>query len=401
MSLSRGPLPSPLRSGAQLGILDITKYFGDTTGGIRTYLLQKASYVAARPQLRQTIVIPGAEDSTTDEEGVRWYRLRGRRIPADPSYRFLLSANKVRRILEHEKPHLIEVGSPLLVPWITQRANRAARLPMVWFYHSHLPRIVAPDAGASGPAARLGARLAEAYVRALAQRFRRVLVASDTVAEELEALGVRRVARISMGVELERFNPVRRARAAETRRRNGLPSGALVLFVGRLAGEKRLEIAIDAWAEVERHSGATLVIVGQGPSTGRWRARAAGRRIIWLPYQRDRDRLADLIAAADLYLAPCPSETFGLAALEAMASGTPVLSVDRGAVAERVLRSGAGALYPAGDVGGCAEAALRLLSGSLESLGRLGRAFAERHHAWDRVFDRIFEVYREVLAGDA
>ena len=82
-------------------------------------------------------------------------------------------------------------------------------------------------------------------------------------------------------------------------------------------------------------------MVGDGPLRARLeRERSPGR--VLLGYTRDRAAIADLMAAADLYVSPSPHETFGLAALEAMASGTPVLSVPVGGVAEQVERSGGG-----------------------------------------------------------
>ena len=119
----------------------------------------------------------------------------------------------------------------------------------------------------------------------------------------------------------------------------------------------------------------------------------------WLPFQHDRERLADLLAAVDLAVSPCSIETFGLSALEAIASGTPLLSADRGGVAETVGRSGAGATFPSGDAGALADQANALLLGDLVALGTRGRRYAEADHGWDAVLDRIFDVYRSVLAG--
>ncbi len=122
-----------------------------------------------------------------------------------------------------------------------------------------------------------------------------------------------------------------------------------------------------------------------------------GQRATWLPFEHDRNRLADLYAAAELVAAPCPIETFGLAGLEALASGVPVLAADRGGVAEMVERSGGRVTLPAGDRAGLAEAAVAMLQGDLRALGVRGRAYAEAHHGWDGVFDRLFEVYRRGL----
>jgi alpha-1,6-mannosyltransferase len=379
--------------------MDITKYFGEETGGIRTYLLEKARYVEARRELRQVLVVPGAEDSLTEFDGVRWYRLRGPRIPTEQTYRFLLATRTTRRIIEHERPQLIEVGSPFLVPWVVRRANRQMRAPMVWFYHTHFPRILTPRSPLGSRFGRVAPAAAWAYVRRLGKLYRAVLVASETVARELEQHGIENIRRVSLGVDLERFHPARRGCSAETRRRFGLPSGPLVIFLGRFAREKQLDVVLRAWPEIAAHSDATLVLVGDGPARSRLKERYSTDRVVWLPYERDRDRAADLLSAADLYLAPGPAETFGLSALEAMASGVPVLSVDQGGVADRVTASGAGALYPMGDSGGLTEAALALLSDDLAHLGRMARQYAEQHHSWKSAFDGIFGVYREVLGG--
>jgi alpha-1,6-mannosyltransferase len=401
IDLSRTSFPPPLRTGGALTILDITKYFGETTGGIRTYLLAKAEYVQSEGSLRQVLVIPGSSDGLAEERGVRCYRLRGPRIPFDQSYRFLLATRTTRRILEHEQPDLIEVGSPWLVPWVTRRANRGLQAPMVWFYHTHFPVILDPGADGVSSQRRLLARLSWHYARRLGSLCRATLVASESVARQLEFHGVPRVHRVSLGVDLDRFHPHRRASAGITRRRHTLPDAPLAVFVGRFAEEKQIETVLLAWREIERRTGAWLVMIGAGPREARLRGLAEGRNVRWVPYLRDRDQVADLLAAADLYLAPGPAETFGLSALEAMAAGTPVLSVDQGGVADRVRASGAGALYAAGDAGACAEAATVLLRGNPRGLGPIARSFAERHHSWRAAFQGIVETYRTILSQDA
>jgi alpha-1,6-mannosyltransferase len=396
MDLAHMAFPPRLGAPGLLTLLDITKFFGERTGGIRTYLLAKAAYVQAQPALRQVLVVPGAEDALAEERGVRCYRLRGPRIPFDQAYRFLLATRTTHRILEHERPDLIEVGSPWLVPWVTRRANRGLRAPMVWFYHTHFPAIIDPGAG-SGVARQALGRAAWRYVRRLATIYRRVLVASQSIATELQRAGVERVEQVTMGVDLERFHPGRRARAADTRRRYHLPDAPLALYVGRFAGEKQIETVLTAWAEVERRTDAWLVLVGAGPREARLRALAEGHQVRWIPYERDRSSLADLRAAAEIYVAPGPAETFGLGALEAMASGLPVLSIDAGGVADRVRESGVGTVYAPGDVGACIEAAVSLLRADVRALGATARAFAERRHSWRTAFDGIVAVYRRLL----
>lgn len=389
-------LPPRLRAGASFGVLDITEFFGETSGGVRTYLLEKARYVEARLDLRHVVVVPGPRDGITDTTGVRCYRLRGPRVPTQAPYRFMLATRSSRRIVEHEGPDVIEVGSIGLVPWVVRHATRRADVPLVGFYHSHLPRQIAPS-GVRNPAhRRVAETLAWRYLRALDRHFATTIVATDYVARELAAAGIDRTTRVPLGVDAGLFHPRRRDGAAVTRRMAGLSPRPLVLYVGRLAREKDLETLIDGWRLAEPRMDAELAIVGNGPRGAALRARAAGLRIRFLPHVGNRMRLARLVAAADLCVAPSPVETFGLAAIEAMASGVPVLAAHRGGAAELVDRSRAGVHFASGSPGAFAEALLAMLRTDLRALGARGRRFAEQEHDWNRVLDRLFGVYRSL-----
>ncbi len=389
-------LAGPLRPQAEFAILDITKFFGDTTGGIRTYLLEKAAYVRARPQLRHSVIVPARENGVQEDGGTRWYRVAGPRIPTQAPYRFLVNRPAIARIVARERPHVIEVGSPYLVPWLVRHAAAPLGIPLVWFYHTDFPRILSPRPPADGWVRRTAGRLAERYVARLSRVFDAAVGASDAAVRQLERAGFRRVEKIPLGVSLDLFNPGRRTGAAETRRRHGLPNGPLAIYTGRFAREKELGLVIDAWPEVERATGATLVLVGDGPSRAFFQDRSRARRVVWLPYETDRERLADLVASADIYLAPGPAETFGLSALEALASGLPVVASDQGAVRELVEASGAGVVNPEPRASAMAASIIRLLGQDTAGLGQLGRAYAEQHHGWDSVLDRLFHFYRDL-----
>ncbi len=378
-------------------MLDITEFFGDTTGGVRTYLLEKAQYIQRHPELRQVLVVPGARDEILEAGGVRCYRLHGPYIPTQKPYRFMLATRSTSRIVAHERPDLIEVGSAWCAPWLVHLATRQLRVPAVWFYHSNFPRVIAPRPRDAGWARRTATDLAWRYVRRLGRMVEATIAPCRALAAELSEAGLQNVTHVPLGVNLERFTPARRAHAADTRHRFGLGHRPFALYVGRMALEKDLDVLLDAWPEVERRTGVGLVLVGSGPARRRLMRSRGGQRARWLPYEGDRDRLADLYAAAELVVAPCPIETFGLAALESLASGVPVLAADRGGVAETVERSGGGRHFAAGDRASLAEAAVSMLQGDLAALGARGRAYAAAHHGWDGVFDRLIEVYRRVL----
>jgi alpha-1,6-mannosyltransferase len=393
-SLASRPLPPPLRPGA-LCILDITEFFGETSGGVRTYLLRKAAHIAEHHAFRQVLIVPGPVDQVAERDGVRCYRLRGPSIPTRKPYRFMVAPHTTRRILRHERPDLVEIGSSWAAPWLVRGPLRELGTPAVWFCHDAFARVIAPTSTESR-LRRAASQAAWRYVRAIARQCRAVLAPSDFVARDLECHGVGPVVRVSLGVDVERFHPSRRHDAARVYARYGLPDRPLVMFAGRFAPEKRLDTLLLAWPEIERRTGAQLVLVGEGPDRQRLRSLDRGNAITWLPFEPDRDRLADLLAAAAVYVSPSPVETFGLAAVEALASGTPVVTADQGGVAETVVRSGAGTTFPVGDPMELAEATSALLHEGHDALGRLGRAYVEAHHSWPVVLDHLLQLYREL-----
>ncbi len=394
IDIAGSPLPVPLRPASRLGVLDISEYVGDFTGGVRTYLAEKARYVSRRPALRQVLLIPGAHDAIVESDGVRCYRLRGPAIPFNPAYRFMLATRSTSRIVAHERPDVIEVGSAYFAPWLIFRARRQYRAPAVWFYHANLPRLVAPRQEREAAARRILARAVGWYTRRIAAAVDCTIVASDFARRDLERVGVTNVAFVPLGVDLDLFHPARRA--ADVRARLGLPEGPLALYVGRFAPEKHAGRLADEWGEVYRRTGVTLVMVGDGSLRPRIEA-LAGPGLVVLGYTRTRETVADLHAAADFYVSPCPYETFGLAALEALASGTPVLSADDGGVSEQVLRSEAGILYHADEPGALLRGVEQMMAADRGALGQRARGHAEREHSWERVFDRIFAVYEGLL----
>ena len=400
LDLSRDTLPPPLRPGAGLHVLDITKYFGATTGGIRTYLMEKAAWVGRHPDLRQTLVVPGDADSVTDTDGggARCYRVRSPRIPFQQQYRAMVAARTIRRILAHERPDVIEVGSPLLVPWLVHWANRGLRVPAVWFFHSNVSRLAAPRSLEDPPRQRWRHALARRYVARVGRLFDAVLATSDFAEHDLRGAGVYHVRRVTMGLDLHRFHPDRRALRQATRQRLGWPAGPVVVYLGRLAREKRLDVAVRAWRTIGPRTGATLVLMGDGPDRARLVRLANGGRVLCQPHDPDRDRVAQALAAADIYLAPGPVETFGLSALEAMGCGTPVVAVDRGAVPELVHRSEGGVTFPNGNADALASTLETMLGQDLSAMGSRARRHVERHHRWDDVFSELFGMYRTIVS---
>ena len=397
------PLPARLRPHATLGVLDATEWYGETSGGIRTYLHEKARFVNRHPEFRQSIVVPGAVDAMHDDDGVRTFHLRGPSIPRHRPYRMMLSTRSLARIVRHERPDIIESGSPFMVPWLLAPEARRLGIPMVCFHHTDLAGVLSRTVGTRYGLQKTVASLSWRYLRQLDRHFGATIVATRSGAAELEQHGLSNVVHVPLGVDVGMFSPDRRALRDEVRAALGLPDTPLAAFVGRFAREKELDVVLDGWSRVEQHTGARLLLVGAGPEEARLKAHAYGPRVFFLPFIQDRVPLANLLAAIDLYVAAGPAETFGLSAVEAMATGTPVLTANRGAVAEHVLRSDGGQLYEAGNPASVALVAEKLLSGTsrggLREHGERAHRFAVTEHAWDTVLHKLFTVYRNVAAA--
>lgn len=395
-SFRRRQLPTP-HGNARRSVLDVSEFFGETSGGVRTYLKEKARYVESSRDLRQSILVPGPWDAITESERVRCYWLGSRRIPGQAPYRFMLDVPASRRILASERPDVVEVGSPGFAPWHVAATARRLGIPIVSFFHSHVPRIVAGTPQSSTMLRLAGESLAWRYLRRLDRMYARTIVSSRCAAAELHAAGIHRTSYVPLGVDLEMFRPARRSSRDLLSAQLDIGNRPIVAFVGRIAREKRLDLVLNSWPTIARRTGAVLLLVGDGPMRPDLQERFSHDDVRWLGYEGERTRVADLLASADVVIAPGDAETFGLATLEALASGTPVLSANIGGSAELVKDSRCGGLFTSGDELSFASELEVLLAADRDILAARGRAHAERHHAWPSVFASIFRVYDDVI----
>ena len=179
--------------------------------------------------------------------------------------------------------------------------------------------------------------------------------------------------------------------------------GGYVLAAGRLVEQKGLDTLIRSYAAARSALGARrLVLAGDGPERGRLESLAASLglngNVVFLG-SVDRPRLAELLRGADVFAFPSRYEAFGVALLEAMAAGAPVVAARAGGIPEFAV-DGENALLVPPDDEAALTAALSRLAGDAELAGRLaagGRAQAARH-SWETVVDRYERVYRRVLA---
>ncbi|NBE55145.1 glycosyltransferase [Streptomyces boluensis] len=374
-----------------LRIVRLANFVTPGSGGLRTALRELGTgYRAAGHE--PVLVVPGARHDDRETAQGRVITLAGPVLPGSGGYRVLADRDRLRRLLEELAPDRLEVSDRTTLRWTGEWARRA-RVPAVMVSHETADGVLRTW-GVPAPLAR---RAADALNSRTAHAYTRVVCTTAWAEREFHRIGARNVVRAPLGVDLERCRP----EAADTALRGHYARAGEVLLVlcSRLSVEKRPGTALDCLAELRaRGVRARLVVAGEGPLRGRLerRARARGLSVTFLGHVADRARLAALQATADVCLAPGPAETFGLAALEALACGTPVV-VHAGSALPEVVGvedtassrvagavacvAGAGAAAVGG--GGFADAVLAVLERPEPERRRAARARAEVF-GWER-----------------
>jgi len=160
--------------------------------------------------------------------------------------------------------------------------------------------------------------------------------------EEFDRIGATNVVTVPLGVDLQTFHPRRHSHLV--RQQWATPTQLLLVHCGRLSVEKRADRSIDALAALcDFGVDARLVVAGEGPLRARLQRQAARLPVDFTGFISDRHTVAGLLASADVTLAPGPHETFGLAALESLACGTPAV-VSRTSALSEIVTPDSGAL---------------------------------------------------------
>jgi N-acetyl-alpha-D-glucosaminyl L-malate synthase BshA len=196
----------------------------------------------------------------------------------------------------------------------------------------------------------------------------------------------------------------KRERYASAMQNQLSPSLPVLMHISNFRRVKRVKDIIAIFAKVNTEIPSRLVMVGDGPD--RVTAEDDARRLgveSSVSFLGKIDNVAPLLATADLFLLPTESESFGLSALEALASGVPVIGTDAGGLPEVVRNGETGYLCKVGDVDTMAARALELLSDrdKWKAMSDLGAADARARFSQDEIVSQYEQMYRTSLNGDS
>lgn len=273
-------------------------------------------------------------------------------LPRYPGLRFgLPCAGRLRAAWTRQRPDAIYVATEGPLGWSALRAARRLGIPAATGFHTRFDEYMR-DYGAPW----LGG-VALDWMRRFHNGADATLVPTRELAEFLRARRFEDVVRLPRAVDTALFAPHRRS--AALRREWGLgEDGLAAIYVGRIAPEKNLELAVRAFRALQaQRPQARFVWVGDGPS--RERLQRDNPDFVFCGLQRG-PALASHFASGDLFLFPSHSETFGNVTLEAMASGVPTVAFDYGAAHEHLRDGLDGAAIADGDDAGFVAAAVRI-----------------------------------------
>ncbi|MDN3261457.1 glycosyltransferase [Streptomyces sp. CSDS2] len=356
-------------SGPSLRIVRLANFVTPASGGLRTALRELGKgYLAAGHE--PVLIVPGERHTDRDTEQGRVITLPGPPLPGTGGYRVLTDRRRVAALLAELAPDRLEVSDRTTLRW-TGRWARRARVPAVMVSHETADGVLRTW-GLPEPLAR---RAADSLNTRTAHVYSRVVCTTGFAEREFVRVGARNVVRAPLGVDLMERHPA--LRDPGLRARHARVDETLLVMASRLSVEKRPGMALDALEVLLRRGRrAVLVVAGDGPLRGRLErhARARALPVTFLGHVSDRAALGALQASADVCLAPGPAETFGLAALEAMACGTPVVVSALSALPEVIGSAGATA---AGGPETFADAVEQLLARAEPGRREAARARAE------------------------
>lgn len=285
--------------------------------------------------------------------------------------------------LRRFRPDLVHLVGPAVYGAIAPTVASSLGLPLLSSYHTNF------DSYSTHYGFGFLKRSIVGYLRWVHNRCMVTLCPSTATLSDLRRQGFRRLRVWGRGVDTERFNPHYRSEA--WRASVGVqPGETMLLYVGRLAREKRVDLLVEALHGIPN---ARLVIVGDGPAHAELERAMQGLPVHFTGYLRGSE-LSTAYASADVFVFPSDTDTFGQVIQEAMASGLPVIGARAGGVPDLVHDGVTGLQFRPGSGDDLRDRVRRLhndRAGRL-AMGFAGRSAAERH-SWPAVLAELLGYY--------
>jgi glycosyltransferase involved in cell wall biosynthesis len=368
-----------------LRIAIFTETFLPATDGVVTRLRHTIRELA-RMGDEVMVLAPLIKGMPKSYAGAEVVGFPGVAFPPYPQIRLAPPHPGVGRALRRFQPDVIHVVNPIVLGLGGIYYARRHRIPLVASYHTNV--------AAYARYYNLG--FLEGFTRWATRTIHNQanvnLCTSESVREDLARDGVKRVRVWAHGVDSELFGPDKASESWRVRLSGGEPDKRILAFVGRVAPEKNIG---QVRAVLERVPDTRMAVIGDGPARQATEREFAGTPTVFTGLLQGED-LASALASVDIFVLPSTTETLGMATIEALASGVPVLAARSGA-SEEILEEGEdGLLFESGSEESLVVQVRGILedAGLREKLARNARAAAEKRD-WAVATQKLREVYVE------
>ena len=267
-------------------------------------------------------------------ENITIYEFPGLEFPSYPGYKMSLPIG-LRKIIKTQRLDILHSHSPFLQGWNCMMVKQVQKIPMVATYHTHLAEYTGHifKGIAEEHVKHILGGFMWAFTKNQYNKFDLIFTPSKIMKLELEQHGLHPVIEMPnpiSSVFLEKQNDVV-ARKRKIRESFKVPENSrILLYVGRISFEKRLEVLLEAYKNLEsKYDDLYLVIVGDGPQLGMYKKKAVSlnlKKYIFTGYV-GHSHLPIVYQLGDIFISPSDTETQGLTFIEAMSQGCPVVAV--------------------------------------------------------------------------
>ncbi len=281
------------------------------------------------------LLAPGNRKKIEIEEkskNLRIYSMPASPFPFYEGYKMTnVLIGEVERILKEEKPDIVHAHAPVLLGVQGILIAKQKKIPIVATYHTHFPDYLPYLLNGKLPRIfnSLGKKTIKELIKFVFSLADVTTAPTNEFVKELTSYGVKNAVRLPNGIDLDMLKSDAFT-CAKFRKKYGIRDGErIVLFVGRIGFEKKLETLLGAMKKVKTK--CRFVIGGSGPNIGNYKqmAKTLGlNEIIFTGFLKD-EMLNAAYASADIFVSPSDTETFGLTFIEAMSFGVPAIGVDK------------------------------------------------------------------------
>ena len=389
-----------ISSSTRLRIALVTETFAPEVNGVAMTLGKLVTGMQAKGHHVQVIRPNQAhEGATRPAHDADEVVVPGLPIPGYGDMRFgFPCGQRLRRLWQAMRPDVVHVATEGPLGWSAIATARTMGVPVTSSFHTNF------DSYSQHYRLGLLKSAIESYLCYLHNRTQATLVPTHAMLQALQSRGYYNLGLMPRGVALAQFSPARCSDALRTQWGAG-PQDLVVSHVGRLAKEKNVDTLLAAFAAIQqRHSGAKLLLVGDGPLRA-----ALGARCPQAIFTGNLSgvALAEAYASSDLFLFPSLTETYGNVVPEALASGLAVVSYNRASAAQIITHQRNGVLVPEPEAAGNTSPVIdqRFIAAATALANDPLRLHALRqqapasvtHLAWSNVIEAFETTLRSVI----